>query len=45
LRDRHKAGERLAPLAGSDREALSWTAYGRRYAGQIVAHFGRCRQA
>jgi starch synthase len=39
LRDRHKAGERLAPLSDADRETLSWTAYGRRYAKQIVADF------
>src|SRR5262249_52247978 len=29
LRDRHKAGQRLPPLADSDRETLSWNAYGR----------------
>jgi hypothetical protein len=41
LRDRHKAGQRPKPLADSDREALSWAAYGRRYAGQIAADFGQ----
>jgi glycosyltransferase involved in cell wall biosynthesis len=45
LRDRHKIGERLAPLADSDREMLSWTAYGRRYAEQITADFGQCSRA
>jgi glycosyltransferase involved in cell wall biosynthesis len=39
LRDRHKAGQRPKPLADSDREALSWAAYGRRYAEQIAADF------
>src|SRR5712672_811464 len=39
LRDRHKTGERLPPLAKPDRETLSWTAYGRRYAEQIAADF------
>jgi glycosyltransferase involved in cell wall biosynthesis len=42
LRDRHKSGERLLPLANPDRETLSWTAYGRRYAVQIAADFGEC---
>jgi alpha-maltose-1-phosphate synthase len=37
---RRKAGVYLLPLAGSDRETLSWTAYGRRYAAQIAADFG-----
>jgi glycosyltransferase involved in cell wall biosynthesis len=41
LRARHNAGERLAPLADSDRETLSWAAYGRRYAEQIAADFGQ----
>jgi glycosyltransferase involved in cell wall biosynthesis len=40
LRDRRKAGERLPPLADSDRDTLSWNAYGRRYAEQITADFG-----
>ncbi len=39
LRDRHKAGQRPKLLADSDREALSWAAYGRRYAEQIAADF------
>jgi len=39
LRDRLKAGERLPPLADSDRETLSWKAYGRRYAEQIATDF------
>jgi len=39
LRDRHTAGQRPKPLADSDREALSWAAYGRRYAEQIAADF------
>jgi alpha-maltose-1-phosphate synthase len=39
LRDRRNAGERLPPLADSDRETLSWNAYGRRYAEQIAADF------
>ena len=39
LRDRRKAGERLPPLADTDRETLSWDAYGRRYAEQIAADF------
>jgi starch synthase len=39
LRDRHKAGQHPKPLADSDREALSWAAYGRRYAEQIAADF------
>lgn len=45
LRDRHKAGKRLAPLSDSDRETLSWTAYGRRYAENIAADFGQCGRA
>ena len=45
LRDRHKAGERLPPLADADRETLSWKAYGRRYAEQIAADFGQCSRA
>ena len=42
LRDRRKAGECLPPISHSDRETLSWTAYGRRYAEQIAADFGQC---
>jgi glycosyltransferase involved in cell wall biosynthesis len=42
LRDRHKSGERLLPLANPDRETLSWKAYGRRYAEQIATDFGQC---
>jgi len=45
LRDRHKSGERLLPLANPDRETLSWTAYGRRYAEQIATDFGQCSRA
>jgi len=45
LRDRHKSGERLLPLANPDRETLSWTAYGRRYAEQIAADFVQCSRA
>ncbi len=41
LRDRHEACEHLPPLADSDRERLSWKAYGRRYAQQIAADFGQ----
>jgi alpha-maltose-1-phosphate synthase len=37
---RRKSGMYLPPLADSDRETLSWTAYGRRYAAQIAADFG-----
>src|SRR5262249_13728507 len=40
LRDRRNAGESLPPLADSDRETLSWNAYGRRYAEQIMAALG-----
>jgi glycosyltransferase involved in cell wall biosynthesis len=40
LRDRHHAGHYPKPLADSDREALSWAAYGRRYAEKIAADFG-----
>ena len=43
LRDRRKAGECLPPLADSDRETLSWAAYGRRYAEQIAADFGQAQ--
>jgi starch synthase len=42
LRDRHKAGECVPLLADPDRQTLSWTAYGRRYAEQIAADFGEC---
>jgi glycosyltransferase involved in cell wall biosynthesis len=45
LRDRHNAGEGLAMLAESDRETLSWAAYGRRYAEQITADFDQCSRA
>ena len=44
LRDRHKAGQRPKPLSDSDREALSWAAYGRRYAEQIAADFDQYSQ-
>jgi glycosyltransferase involved in cell wall biosynthesis len=40
LRDRRTAGECFPPLAVSDRETLSWNAYGRRYTEQIAADFG-----
>jgi hypothetical protein len=39
LRGRRNVGEHLPPLADSDRETLSWNAYGRRYAEQIMADF------
>jgi glycosyltransferase involved in cell wall biosynthesis len=39
LRDCRKSGECLPRLADSDRETLSWSAYGRRYAEQIAADF------
>jgi hypothetical protein len=41
LRGRLEMGTYFPPLAGSDRETLSWAAYGRRYAGQIAADFGQ----
>ena len=37
-----RPAERPPPLADSDRETLSWAAYGRRYAEQIAADFGQC---
>lgn len=45
LRDRHKADQRPKPLADSDRETLSWAAYGSRYAKQIAADFDEYSQA
>jgi glycosyltransferase involved in cell wall biosynthesis len=45
LRDRHKLGDCPSPLTDADRETLSWTAYGRRYAEQIAADFGQCSRA
>jgi len=39
LRNRCNAGERFPLLTGSDRETLSWNAYGRRYAEQITAEW------
>ena len=41
LRQRRKAGVHLPPLADSDRETLSWKAYGRRYADQIAGYFAQ----
>jgi alpha-maltose-1-phosphate synthase len=40
LKQRHKAGVYIPQIADSDRETLSWTAYGCRYAEQIAADFG-----
>jgi alpha-maltose-1-phosphate synthase len=37
---RRKAGAYLPPLPDSDRETLSWKAYGRRYVEQIALDFG-----
>ena len=36
LRDRLNAAGPFPPLAPSDREALSWTAYGRRYSAELL---------
>jgi glycosyltransferase involved in cell wall biosynthesis len=36
LRDRLTSGETFPPLMESDREALSWTAYGRRYSAELL---------
>jgi glycosyltransferase involved in cell wall biosynthesis len=38
LRSRLDTGERFPPLTDTDRETLSWAAYGRRYAEQIAAN-------
>jgi glycosyltransferase involved in cell wall biosynthesis len=40
LRDRLKTGKYFLPLPDPDREKLSWTAYGHRYAERIAADFG-----
>jgi glycosyltransferase involved in cell wall biosynthesis len=45
LCNRCKSGERLLPLADSDRATLSWAAYGRRYAAEIATYFGQCGRA
>jgi len=42
-RERLRAGDRLPPLTDVDREALSWTAYGRRYERELVAAFAAQR--
>src|SRR5262249_45679078 len=39
LRDYLRSGQSLPRLTDSDRETLSWSAYGRRYAEQIAADF------
>jgi glycosyltransferase involved in cell wall biosynthesis len=39
LRDHLETGKFFPPLTDADRETLSWTAYGRRYAEQIAADF------
>jgi starch synthase len=39
------SGECLAPLAGSDREALSWATYARRYGEQISTDFGQSERS
>jgi glycosyltransferase involved in cell wall biosynthesis len=36
LRDRLNSSEAFPPLAEADREALSWTAYGRRYSAELL---------
>jgi glycosyltransferase involved in cell wall biosynthesis len=41
LRDRLISGGAFPPLADEDREALSWTAYGRRYGAELLQEFGR----
>jgi glycosyltransferase involved in cell wall biosynthesis len=41
LRGRLEMGTYFSPLADSDRETLSWAAYGRRYSEQIAADFGQ----
>jgi hypothetical protein len=45
LRGRLEMGKYFPPLADSDRETLSWAAYGRRYAKLIAADFGQCSRA
>jgi glycosyltransferase involved in cell wall biosynthesis len=39
-RDRLRAGADLPPLTVSDREALSWAAYGRRYSDELLSISG-----
>jgi hypothetical protein len=36
LRDRLNSGEVFPPLAESERETLSWAAYGRRYSAELL---------
>jgi glycosyltransferase involved in cell wall biosynthesis len=36
LRERLNSSEAFPPLADTDREALSWTAYGRRYSAELL---------
>ena len=43
LRDQLNAGEAFPPLAESDREALSWTAYGQRYSAELLRDAERDR--
>ena len=40
LRDRLRNGPPLAPLLDSDREALSWSAYGQRYSAELMRDLG-----
>ena len=41
LRARLETGKCFPPLTDTDRETLSWAAYGRRYADQIVGYFAQ----
>jgi len=41
LRARLETGKCFPPLTDTDRETLSWTAYGRRYADQIAGYFAQ----
>jgi glycosyltransferase involved in cell wall biosynthesis len=40
-RDRRRVGERLPPLAATDREKLSWAAYAQRYSDELLSTIGR----
>ena len=42
-RDRLSARQDLPPLAPSDREMLSWTAYGRRYSDELLSRLAASR--
>lgn len=42
LRNRLLLEGPYAPLAEEDRDALSWSAYGRRYHAELVGTFGQC---